>query len=127
MTVKEKLSELEKENKFPSHIFTDMGVYEVDINDNDMMNDYIDNVTLCDIEFLLSDARGLYIPANFIECFDSEKWNISKEDKKELENPDNEFYWETWETILNNSEFIDENGKKWNLYHEGDLYAIHYY
>jgi hypothetical protein len=36
---------------------------------------------------------------------------------------DFEWYWETWEGILNSAQFKDENGNVWYLHHDGDLFA----
>jgi hypothetical protein len=125
MTVREKLIELESENKSPSHILTDIGLLEIDRNDPEIMNDDTSNCVLCDIEILLSDARGIYIPRDFLDCYSWE--GITEENKKDLSSPENEFYWDVWETVLNNAFFMDASGKKWELWQNGDLFAIHYY
>lgn len=130
MTVQEKLTELEKIGICPSHYQNfDGEFYTIDYMEQwerDTLEFNFD-VQLLDIEILLSDARGIYIPANFIECFDFKQWGISESDSIELNNPDNEFYWDTWDMVLSNAYFIDDNGKKWYLYQEGDLFAISYY
>lgn len=48
------------------------------------------------IELLLSDSRGIYIPMNFYERFDLVKWNLKAEDLTALSDPENEWYWETY-------------------------------
>ena len=77
------------------------------------------------IQLLLSDARGVYIPRDFIDNFDLEKWHVKEYCLDVLSNPDNEWYWDTWEQVLNNAYFID-SGNKWLLYQDGDLWAICY-
>lgn len=39
--------------------------------------------------------------------------------------PENcEWYWESWNNILDNAEYVDESGNIWRLYQDGDLFAI---
>lgn len=75
---------------------------------------------------LLSDRHGIYIPAKFIECYCGESWNVTADNQKELSSPDNQYYWETWEIVLNNAAYVDVDGNKWHLYQDGDLYAVCY-
>lgn len=77
------------------------------------------------IELLLSDSRGIYIPRDFYEGFDLDKWNLKAEDLTELSDPENDNYWDTWELVLNNAYFVID-GKKYTLYQDGDLLAIAY-
>ena len=77
------------------------------------------------IQLLLRDAHGIYIPKLFLESFLSFKvWGLLKSDFKVLRNPDNEYYWDKWDTCLNNAEHIDNDGNKWHLWQDGDLWAI---
>ena len=79
------------------------------------------------IEVLLDGARGIYIPQNFVECFYMSEWGVSDVDRQILEQgPDDELYWEAWDTVLRESEYTDENGITWNLYQDGDLFAVVY-
>lgn len=78
------------------------------------------------INLLLSDARGIYIPRDFVEEFDLSVWDgINQDDIADCRDPDNEFYWESWETIVNNAEY-HKDGHVWVLHHDGDLWAICY-
>jgi hypothetical protein len=77
----------------------------------------------------LNDARGVYIPRDFAASFvDRAKHvtGVSDEDWKILDaGPhDNEHYWDTWDTTLNNAVVTDNNGVKFSLYQEGDLWLI---
>ena len=80
---------------------------------------------LSNIEILLSDARGIYIPRDFYEGFDLEKWHLKGEDLTALNDPENENYWDVWQHVLNTAHF-EIDGKKYSLYQEGDLLAIAY-
>jgi len=81
-------------------------------------------VIMSGIQLLLSDARGIYIPANFVECFDIDKWHTDSKYVSRLSSPNEEFYWDNWDHVLNNAYFIDDKGNKWHLWQDGDLWAI---
>ena len=79
------------------------------------------------INLLLSDARGIYIPRDFVQGFDLTKWQgISESDAETCADPDNEWYWDSWECILNNAKYIHDDGRVFTLWQEGDLWAICY-
>ena len=83
------------------------------------------------VEHLLSDARGIYIPQNFVEMFDREAWGLS--DPKfdgawevcaegcEAECVD--WFWEEWDEILNHAEYKCGD-HTWYLHHDGNLWAV---
>lgn len=74
------------------------------------------------IEILLSDHHGIFIPKIFSEDFGG--WGVTHEDVVDLASPDNEFYWETWEAVINYAQRTDSKGNVWRLYQDGDLFAI---
>lgn len=79
------------------------------------------------VEILLSDARGIYIPRDFVQGFDLSKWSgISESDVEILQNPENEWYWDAWESVLNNARFATDDGRVFTLWQDGDLFAICY-
>jgi hypothetical protein len=78
------------------------------------------------INLVLSDIRGVYIPRDFVNNFDLDKWHIDTKYIDFLSSPDNEFYWEYWDEVLSNAYFIDESGNKWYLWQDGYLWAICY-
>ena len=80
---------------------------------------------LSNIEILLSDARGIYIPRDFYQGFDLEKWNLKAEDLTALNDPEDENYWDTWDHVLNTA-YFEIDGKKYSLCQVGDLLAIAY-
>jgi hypothetical protein len=67
----------------------------------------------------LSDARGIYIPRDAVECL---HLTLTDEQREELADPENIYYWDTWEEVLNADHH--HNGKKFNLYQNGDLYTV---
>lgn len=84
---------------------------------------------------LLSDARGVYIPRDFVEGFaiagiDGQEaapnvWQgIRPEDAETCKNPDAEWYWDAWNSILDSAYMIDKNGIRWSLHQDGDLWAV---
>jgi len=81
------------------------------------------------MECLLDDCRGIYIPQAFIECYSYEQWGISEENATILlkgPEPENELYWETWDEVMRDAEYTDEFGNVWNLFQDGDLFAVVY-
>lgn len=77
------------------------------------------------VVLLLSDARGVYIPRDFTD-FDMSKWHINNRLCEDLQDPTDEQYWYTWESVLNSAYYVDECGNKFELYQDGDLWAICY-
>ena len=80
-----------------------------------------------DCQLLLSDSHGVHIPKLYCE-------SISKLEAKELgldwwavetcqHGPDEEFYWEAWQSILDSASW-EENGSEWRLLQNGDLWAV---
>lgn len=75
------------------------------------------------VELLLSDSRGVYIPRDFAtEC---PGWKMTYADRKILEaGPDDEDYWDTWNSVTQYASYIDKNGNTWYLWQDGDLFAF---
>ena len=79
---------------------------------------------------LLDSARGIYIPRDFVESvnFGEDGWQgVSGAEREVLSDPENEGYWETWDTVLGFARYVDKSsGKVYNLHHDGDLWAVCY-
>ena len=79
------------------------------------------------IRILLNDSRGIYIPQSFADYYAEDWSNINSKDLEIISNgPENDFYWDAWNDITSSAEHVDENGNVWNLYQDGDLFAICY-
>ena len=78
------------------------------------------------IQLLLSDARGVYIPRDFVANFDLCQWHIKEDYQDILSNPNNEFYWDYWDVVCSIAYFVDDLGNKWILLQDGDLWAVCY-
>ena len=78
------------------------------------------------ISLLLSDSRGVYIPRDFVNNFDLDNWHVKEDYQDVLSSSDNEYYWDMWGQVLNNAYYIDEQGNRWLLHQDGDLWAICY-
>lgn len=75
------------------------------------------------IKIIANSAMGIYIPQHAAESLVS-GWTISDTDREILAaGPDNENYWDTWHTVVQNAEYTDTNGNVWRLYQDGDLFA----
>ena len=86
-----------------------------------------------DCRLLLSDAHGIYIPQLYCQ-------GISKSEAKELSmdwwavetcqhGPDEEFYWDAWQSILDSAEITEPSTLKeeesvWRLVQSGDLWQV---
>ena len=85
------------------------------------------------VELLLSDARGQYIPRDFVANFDMAEWGLDYErDKWALdvcaagpENDEKYEYWDAWMQILDHAEY-KKDGHVWVLHQDGDLWAVCY-
>jgi len=78
------------------------------------------------ISILLNDSRGVYIPQNFVECFDVTVWGFAEDDEDIatlLNGPEDEWYWDAWNNVLARAESTDSNGDVWMLSQDGDLFA----
>lgn len=68
------------------------------------------------------ESWGIYIPKNFAEDIDREcLQGIDHNDLDDLADPCDNYYWDTWETVLNNAKIV-KNGYTWNLFQDGDLW-----
>ena len=77
------------------------------------------------VEILLSDARGVYIPRDFVEGFDVTKWGLDPDswEVQTCADPDNLLYWDAWNEILCKADYVEDDNH-WELYQDGDLFAI---
>ena len=80
------------------------------------------------VSLLLDGARGIYIPRDFVEDFDLADWHISPEswEAQACADPESEGYWDAWNQILDRAYYIDADGNRFDLYQDGDLWALCY-
>lgn len=86
------------------------------------------------VSLILSDARGIYIPRDFLtndyEEVDMEycaAWGLTEENMEhwiDATNPDSDNYWESWEWVINNAAWREDDGSVFRLYQDGDLWAL---
>ena len=86
----------------------------------------LDGLQLPDESYLLFDSnRGQYIPQNFAEEIDRGcVYHVTDEDWATLEagpGPENEWYWEAWENVLNNALILD-GSNVYVLEQDGDVW-----
>ena len=82
---------------------------------------------LNDAVILFCDSSsGRYIPQRFAaEIMPQYLTGVTQDQLNELADPDNEFYWDTWECVLNNAVVVDNNtGQTYTLWHDGDLWLL---
>lgn len=84
---------------------------------------------------ILSDARGIYIPRDFLTDDYNDvawdhcaRWGLTKDNAEhwiDAVNPDSEWYWDAWDWILNNAKYVyEKTGDVFTLYQDGDLWGI---
>jgi len=91
----------------------------------------IGSITL-QCEILFSDARGRYIPRDFAEdgclenCFNSMGKSQDELDRSYaiLMNPEHEWYWDEWSSVIDNAYWIDADKIHWTFDQDGDLFMI---
>lgn len=79
------------------------------------------------VEILLDDARGVFIPQDFVRNYDVTLWGFAEDDKDILTlrqgpYPENEWYWEAWNSVLLRAHYRRDD-KIWMLQQDGDLFA----
>lgn len=76
----------------------------------------------------LNDARGVYIPRDFAGCFQDRAKNVSGVEPGEWEfleaGPEAAWYWETWDNVLSNAVVTDNEGVRFRLHQDGDLWLV---
>lgn len=74
---------------------------------------------------LCSDSNGIYIPKIMTSRLKEAGWEgITDEMIEATSEPENEFYWDTWDDILNNAKYLDpKTGQVFLLHQDGDLFA----
>ena len=85
-------------------------------------------LTFEDSRLILSDSRGIYIPRDFCDGMgadDAARIGVSIDDVLICQaGPEHEWYWESWQSILDSATVTDANGNNWRLYQSGDLWEI---
>lgn len=71
---------------------------------------------------LIDSHHGQYIPQIAAEILTD--WDIGSQDLETLSaGPEDPYYWDTWDRVLNNAIRVDEDGLRWQLYQDSDLWA----
>lgn len=80
-----------------------------------------------DVQLLVDGAHGQYIPQIFVQNYKNyilEK-SVNADDLNILlEGPYAQYYWEAWDTVEQSAILQDDNGIRWTLYQDGDLWAV---
>jgi hypothetical protein len=74
------------------------------------------------------DQWGIYIPQRWCDGItesDCAALGIDWHDVETCQSgPDEEWYWEAWQSILDSAAMTDDNGTTWRLYQDGDLWEV---
>lgn len=80
-----------------------------------------------DEQVLVDGHHGIYVPQVFASKFDPNKFGVESFDPDYqciLHGPGEEYYWESWDALLEKASYKDENGVTWYLNHDGDLFLV---
>jgi hypothetical protein len=73
---------------------------------------------------MMDERHGQYIPQYVVADLTDQWQGISEDDRTILMNgPDDEAYWEAWDSVLNSAYFMDGE-YKYTLHQDGDCWAI---
>lgn len=75
---------------------------------------------------LVDEVNGVNIPKIFCEraAHYADSWQMSRGDMEIcMGGPEEEFYWEAWESIINQAKMTDSQGREWRLWQDGSLFA----
>lgn len=79
------------------------------------------------IACLVNGAHGIYAPQAFIDLYDAAAWGITPADAEILRaGPDADWYWEAWDHVLGTAYYLADDGRRFTLWQDGDLFAIAY-
>ena len=78
---------------------------------------------------LIDSANGVYIPnlfANMVLNCEIKVKNFAdiKYYLGDLGNTENEFYWESWDSIISKAILVSKNGTEYTLHQNDDLWCI---
>ena len=77
---------------------------------------------------MIDESQGIYIPQQFANKYEEDpRWvGADQDDIAELlKGPEADGYWEAWEMVLNDARYLDKDGRKWQLWQDGDLFAYY--
>ena len=75
------------------------------------------------MELLIDGHHGIFIPQLFCGYYAENFEGIDPEDIKTCQDPNNQWYWDSWSNILDNA-YIIQDGKKYILWQDMDLFLI---
>ena len=89
---------------------------------------------LAAVTLILTDARGVYLPRDFLTDNANEiatehcaAWGLTDANRQHWESaadPDDEWYWQAWDWILDHARYQDGDGDVYVLHQDGDLWGI---
>ena len=76
------------------------------------------------VRHIVDDHHGIYVPQVFAQSYVVREPDLDEAMQICATDPDHEHYWECWSEILDNGTIEGTDGKVWNLYQDGDVWAI---
>lgn len=78
---------------------------------------------------MIDGNKGIYIPQYFVNNFDLTEWHLDKLQDEIIDcaaGPDNEHYWDSWQTICDAAYYDHEDGTRYYLMQDDDLFIDDY-
>lgn len=75
------------------------------------------------IQLAVDGSFGIYVPERFFERFPQFLDHLSEDEKKIINNPDHEHYYEVWDHFVSNFEVI-KDGDRWFIHQDGDVFFV---
>lgn len=80
------------------------------------------------MDCIIDGNQGIYIPQEFVTRYRDSIIEPNKELQEAMddveEGPDNEWYWESWNDIIEHAVLLGTDGKKYTLYQDDSLYLV---
>jgi hypothetical protein len=74
---------------------------------------------------LINDNQGIFIPQTFAEKY-GDNWFLVNSDALDIvkEGPNHPQYWDAWSDVLDDAYLRDNDGNRWKLWQDGDLWMV---
>ncbi len=85
--------------------------------------------TIEDVVLLADSHHGVYIPQQVVQQYlDHPMWDWSKVSKEDIDSvlsgPNDEWYWEAWDSIMGTVIVTDDQGTRYNIMYNEDLWLV---
>lgn len=73
---------------------------------------------------MVDGSYGIYVPKRFYDNVEFSVWGLNKDDFRELNDPDNQHYWDAWDLLLDQAKMVSDRGIEYRLeMDDGDCFV----